>query len=443
MSIAANLGPRWVAVAAALGAVSLLFWFVGAVFFLLPISLIVIEFATRYPEEGGLYVWVEKHLGKTSSFITAWCYWVNNFFFYPAILTFFASSLVYAFGRPDLAKDPTFIAVTVIVAFWCIIFLVLGGVKMGKIAGLFGGIGSSFVFILLIILGFLSLLIFHTSATPMDLKSFFPHDSIITSLPSLAILMFALAGIEVIPTLANSIQNPEKVLPRALTYFAFAIFLAYALATLAMDFIIDAKEIKDTTGLISAFELVGAKLHIPGLARFVSALITVSELSALMIWLLAPAIMFFKVTPRGVLPDFLHKQNKQGVPANALLLQGVLVTLIILCTSLLSSVNLMYQALVLMTTIVYFIPYLFVIIAYMKFKLAGGSGTYVVPGGKSGAIFLSALVFISLFFAIVMSFVPTSNLATWKDFVIYELEIAGGPILTVFIGWALCKFHGW
>ena len=437
MTVAANLGPRWIAIAAALGAVSLVFWFLGAIFFLLPFALIVIELATKYPEEGGMYVWVKKQLGNGPSFVVAWCYWVNNFFFYPAILTFFATSLTYAFGRPDLAKNEIFITCTVIIAFWAIIGLTLSGIKASRIAGSFGGITASLVFIILIGLGLTALLVFHKSATPMHPSSFLPSGSIVNNLSSLSLLMFAMAGVEIIPTLANSIRTPERVLPKALTYFAFFIFLAYALASLAMGVILNPSEIKETTGLISAFELIGTKFHIPFLAPFIASLITVSELAALMLWLLAPAVMFFKATQKGILPNFLHKENKHGVPANALLVQGVVVTIIILCTSLLPSVNLMYQVLILMTTIVYFIPYFFVLIAYVKFKHGGGRGAYTVPGGKAGAWILSCLVFLSLIFAILVSFVPTSNLGSMKEIVIYEAELIGGLVATLGIALVL------
>ncbi len=439
MSLGANLGPRWVAVAAALGAVSLLFWSIGAIFFLFPLSLIVIEFATCYPQEGGLYIWVEKHLGKGPSFIVAWCYWVNNFFFYPAILTFFATTFAYAFGSPALAKDIIFVTPTVIIAFWFITILTLFGVKMGKFAGSLGGFGSSFSFALLVVLGFIVFSITGTSATDFHPGSFIPGDSIWTSLSSLSVLMFAMAGVEIIPTLANSIKNPEKVLPRALILFTISIFAAYVLATFSMNLILSPTAIHPTTGLINTFEIIGQKLHIPYLARFVAALITISELGALMLWLLAPAIMFFKATPRGSLPDFLHKENKRGMPANALLTQGFAVTAIILCTSLLPSVNLMYQALVLMTTIVYFIPYFFLLIAYVKFKWGGGKGAFVVPGGKIGTLLLSASVFISLAIAIMASFIPTSNLNGFKEILLYEMEIIGGPILMILIALAIYK----
>ncbi len=439
MSIAANLGPRWIAVAAALGPVSLLFWFLGAAFFLLPFSLIVIEFATRYPQEGGICVWVDKTLGPKASFIVSWCYWVNNFFFYPAILTFFSTSFVYAFGRPDLAQNTPFITCTVIVVFWVILFLTLQGIRMSKVAGLFGGIGSFLVFGILIILGISSLLVFHKSHTSFTLSSFLPSGSLSGNLSSLSLLMFALAGVEIIPTLSNSIERPEKALPKALTVFAFVLFFIYALATLSMQVILSPDEIKDTTGLMEAFHLVGEKFGLVYLARFIAFFISVSELMALMLWILVPAVMFFKDTRKEILPLFFHRENKHGIPANALLLEGVLVSFIILATSFLPSVNLMYQTLMLMTTIIYFIPYLLVIVAYVCFKRKGGQGSYVVPGGKKGAFFLSALVFCSLIFAILVSFIPTSNLKGFKEIFIYESELLIGTLATLVIGLLLYR----
>ncbi|MDE5035674.1 amino acid permease, partial [Francisella tularensis] len=76
--------------------------------------------------------------------------------------------------------------------------------------------------------------------------------------------------------------------------------------------------------------------------------------------------MFFKCTPRGILPEWLHKTNLYDSPKNALVFMGILVTVIVLLTNFLPSVNLMYQALILMATVHYFIPYLYLVVAYIK-----------------------------------------------------------------------------
>lgn len=65
------------------------------------------------------------------------------------------------------------------------------------------------------------------------------------------------------------------------------------------------------------------------------------------IWLLAQVVMFFKCIPKGILSEWVHKTNKYDSPKNALVFMGVLVTAIVLLTNFLPSVNLMYQALIL------------------------------------------------------------------------------------------------
>ncbi|MDE5032061.1 amino acid permease, partial [Francisella tularensis] len=75
---------------------------------------------------------------------------------------------------------------------------------------------------------------------------------------------------------------------------------------------------------------------------------------AVSFWLLAPVVMFFKCTPRVILPEWLHQTNKYDSPNNALVFMGILVTVIVLLTNVVPSVNLMYQALLLMATVGYF-----------------------------------------------------------------------------------------
>lgn len=139
--------------------------------------------------------------------------------------------------------------------------------------------------------------------------------------------------------------------------------------------------------------------------------------------------MFFKCTPKGILPEWLHKTNKHDSPKNALIFMGILVTLIVLLTNFLPSVNLMYQALILMATVLYFIPYLYLVVAYIKLM------------DKSYKYILGALVFISTSLGIIFSFQPPGDLKGFYDIAIYEFELILGPIVFILIGWLLFKFR--
>ena len=55
----------------------------------------MIELSSRYPEEGGIYVWAKRAFGDFAGFITAWTYWVCNLPYFPAVLYFAASNALY------------------------------------------------------------------------------------------------------------------------------------------------------------------------------------------------------------------------------------------------------------------------------------------------------------------------------------------------------------
>src|SRR5215470_11948242 len=86
-NIAAVLGPRWIAAAAHNGTSSISLWVLAALLFFLPMSLIVVELSTRYPAEGGLYVWSKEAFGDFHGFVAGWAYWVYTFFYFPGLLS--------------------------------------------------------------------------------------------------------------------------------------------------------------------------------------------------------------------------------------------------------------------------------------------------------------------------------------------------------------------
>jgi amino acid transporter len=51
-NIATVLGPRWIAAAAHNGSSSISLWVLAAVFFFLPMALVINELSSRFPEEG-------------------------------------------------------------------------------------------------------------------------------------------------------------------------------------------------------------------------------------------------------------------------------------------------------------------------------------------------------------------------------------------------------
>lgn len=434
MTIVANLGLRWLAVAAGIGPVSIILWLVSALFLFFPLTIACAELAKLYPEEGGLYAWVRHTLGEHSGFIVAWLYWAMNLFYYPALLIFLASNFAYFLGKPSLAGDQTYITVCVIAALWIIIAICLLGLRVGRyVVGLGGIFGTLIPAVVLIVFGFLALLITKHSATAYTIHSLMPSQGIFDSLSTLTIIMFAMTGIEVIPTFANSVKNAKRTLYTGLLIAAFAIFGIYVLGTLAMSFLLSPADIAKTSGLMEALAMVDLQFHVPWFTRVLAFFLTFAELAAITMWILAPIVMFFKCSPPGILPAWLQRTNRSDSPYNAVLMMGVLVTIVVLLTNLLPSINDMYQILVLMASILTFIPYLFLAVVFIRCR-----HKITLP---NWLIWLMGLcIFGSIVLGIVFSFPPPEGLVG-HALIEYETELALSPIIFVFLGWALYRFR--
>src|ERR1700732_243086 len=111
--IATVLGPRWIAAAAHSGQSSISLWILAAVLFFVPTAYVVVELSTRFPEEGGLYVWTKMAFGDFHGFIAGWTYWIYTVFYFPGLLLASAAMMVYVggAGTAGLAESRTFLLV--------------------------------------------------------------------------------------------------------------------------------------------------------------------------------------------------------------------------------------------------------------------------------------------------------------------------------------------
>jgi amino acid transporter len=411
------------------------FGYLGLHYFFFPLAMMTAQMSRAYPEEGGLYAWTRRALGEKHGFMVSWIYWVNNIFCFPAILIFVASNLAYAIGRPELVHDTTFVLTTALMGFWVILLISLFGLKISKrFVNLGGFLGYFLPTALLIVFAIVAYIHFGGSATDFSFHGFIPSGEFVNNLSSLAMIMFAMAGIEVTATFANRVKNPKRDLYFGLLLGSLAVFALYVLATFAMNVLASPETLQQTTGFVQTFAVIEHKFHLSGLSQLIGGGIIFGELTASVVWLLAPVIMFFSCTPRGILPNWMHKEDATGTPINALLFQGVLVSVVIIITSALPSVNSMYQVLVLMTTILYFIPYLFLAIAYFRSIKA------IKVSNNIGYLLVGCILF-SVSLGIAVSFIPSSDLKTTHDIIVYETELVLGPLLFICAGWLLYRFR--
>ena len=89
---------RWIATAAAAGPSALVIWVIAALGLFVPLVFTVLELSSRYPEEGGVYVWSKRAFGPFAAFMTGWTYWGSNLPYFPGLLYFAAANALFVGG---------------------------------------------------------------------------------------------------------------------------------------------------------------------------------------------------------------------------------------------------------------------------------------------------------------------------------------------------------
>src|SRR5258706_9904556 len=133
-NIATVLGPRWIAAAAHNGTSSIRLWVLVAVLFFVPSALVINELSSRFPEEGGLYVWTKEAFGDFHGFVAGWTYWIYTVFYFPGLLLASAAMTAYVGGSKAawLAESRTFLLVGSLVLLLVAVFLNIVGLQIGK-----------------------------------------------------------------------------------------------------------------------------------------------------------------------------------------------------------------------------------------------------------------------------------------------------------------------
>ena len=142
--LVATLSLRWIAVAAAAGPSSVIIWLVGLATIFIPLALCVMELSSRYPQEGGMYVWSKHAFGDFSGFLTGWVYWASNLPYFPALLYFAASNALYVGGNrwKGLQGSATFFIAFSLAGLALALVLNIVGLNVGKWMSNLGAVGT-------------------------------------------------------------------------------------------------------------------------------------------------------------------------------------------------------------------------------------------------------------------------------------------------------------
>ena len=437
--IVTGISLRWIATAATVGASAVIIWLIAWCAFYLPLALSVMELSSRYPQEGGMYVWTKRAFGEFPGFMTGWTYWASNLPYFPAVLYFAASNALYAGSARWLAlsNSRTYFFLFAMVGLALATFLNVIGLSVGKWLHNLGAIGT---WLPIAILFAIAATAWHRfgSATSFTPATMSPHMHFRDVL-FMATIVFALGGSESASFLGDEVKDARKNLPRGLLAGGAFVTTGYILGTVAVLIALPANQVSGLEGIMQAISRSAERVGFTGIVPLAALLITISNLGALGAWLAVSARLPFVAGLDRYLPEaFARVHPKWGTPHVALLAQAICGVIFIILSQAGTSVYGAYEVLVSMGIITYFIPYLFVFASLIRLQREPAAPeTMRIPGGRPAAIALGTLGFTTTLVTIVFSVIPAADephklLAVAKIVGLTALLLAVGVLLFAF-----------
>jgi len=294
-----------------------------------------------FPADDGPSAYTERAFGKGAAFIVMWCYWVSIWVANAAIaialvgyLTIFFPGLTHTAGLPGL------VALSLL---WMFVGINLLGARTAGWVQVLTTVLKLVPQVAVIVLG-LWLLLAHPAIYTAHVPPNPPSWREISSVSSLA--LFAMLGIECAMIPASRVRDPERTIPRATlsgTLVAAAIYIAISAVPM---FVIPQAELAASN---SPYADLFARVLGGHYGQAVAAFVLVSGLGVLNGWTLLSGEVVQCMSRHGGFPAAFMHENSRGAPARALLLSGVVASVMLL-TNFTDSISKVFSLLIVIAT---------------------------------------------------------------------------------------------
>jgi amino acid transporter len=438
-NIATVLGPRWIAAAAHNGPSSISLWVLAAVFFFVPSALVINELSSRFPNEGGLYVWSKEAFGDFHGFVAGWCYWIYTVFYFPGLLLASASMSAYVMGEngATLEHNRTFLLWVSLGLLLVAVVLNIVGLNIGKWLQNAGGVSTYLPLLMLVAIAGL-LWVRHGSVTHFTRANVMPVWNWDT-VNFWSQIAFAFTGLELVSAMSEEVRDPRRTLPRAVFASGVLIAAMYITGTLAVLALVPAADVSTTSGVFHAITVGSIALKIGFFGIFAALLVTVGNAGGVGSTVAGIARVPFVVGIDRYLPAAFGKiHSRWKTPYVAILVQAIISGLILLISQINETTRGAYQFLVDAAIILYFIPFLYMFAAAIKLAKRPdrleNKHAVLIPGGMPAVWLTSAVGFLIVLIGIGVSLVPPGDSS---DKIGFELKLVGGTVVSIALGLSL------
>lgn len=309
--------------AAALGNQQFFWWIFLIITFLLPYGMVVAELGTTYDGEGGIYDWIREGLGDKWGARISWYYWINFPFWIASLATMFPDILGMVFEvefgmAATMAIELAFV--------WIVVFISLFRVSDSEWILNGGAILKVGIAIAVGAMG-----IWYASqngfANDMSPSTFLPDFTDLSSLNYLSIIIFNFMGFEVICTLTDDMEDPERDIPKAIMIGGIAIAAIYLFCGFGIGFAIPTEEIDPDYGMLYAvLTMVGDGV----IFKVVCIVFLITLFANMASWSLGVNSVARYAAEHGNMPKVFAKVSpKTDMPDGAAITNGVVASLIL------------------------------------------------------------------------------------------------------------------
>lgn len=386
---------------AIIGVSSITIWVITAIVFFVPYGLLSAELGSIYPDDGGIYSWVNRAFGEKSAVLTGWYYWVNVAFWMPAVFIAFAYWISYTF-IPD--ASPWLLCGIAVFMCWVIVYIGIRGVELSvtvsniaavcKVAVLliFGGLGIAYG-------------VKNGLANDFSLQSFVP--SLDNTTQYISAIAYNLLGFELIGSIGSKIKDPGKTIPKMTVFAGVIITALYVFGTFGVLAAVPAAEVDTVDGFFFALEELCTVFGPAARPAFIVIIViaALTLVSNMVSWSMGAneVLAASELDKRSKLLG--HRSKKYDTPDALYIIMGVLSTiLLVLNFSLSEDANEIFWTILAFSFVIFMLPYLFMFPAAVKLRYSDPETEriYKVPGGKFGlwlcAILCEACMVLSIFF---------------------------------------------
>jgi APA family basic amino acid/polyamine antiporter len=278
--------------------------------------------ARAFPNDDGPYDYTKRAFGDGLAFTVMWCYWVSTWVTNATIAIGVVGYLTVFI--PALNNSPWLPPVTALSLLW---FFVLLNLRGARTAG-----GTQVVTTALKLLPMFGVICLGLWVLLTDPSAYRSH--VITSPTSLSDLssvstltLYAMLGIECATIPACRVRNPERTIPLATvigTILTAAVYIGVSIVPMLL--IPQAALAASNAPIADVFvRVLGARS-----GEVVAIFVTIGGLGALNGWTMILGDVTQTIARHGHFPQSLAKENSHGAPTGALILTGVVASIMLL-----------------------------------------------------------------------------------------------------------------